>query len=112
MSVGLDGLQGLDEGLATVEAVPSAGMSMPLNVEAVGAGPIEADEGSVELFTEVFREAGSVALDKAIARTLPFALDIDAVVELGWGDGGQEAWLQDLVDEPLAGGGDARLLGL
>ena len=91
MSVGLDGLQGLDEGLATVEAIPGAVMSMPLNIEAIGAGPIEADEGSVELFTEVFRESGSVALDKAIARTLPFALDIDAVVERGGGDGRQES---------------------
>ena len=112
MSVDLDGLQGLDEGLATVEAIPSAIMSMPLNVEAIGAGPIDADEGSVKLLTEVFRESGSVALDKAIARTLPFALDIDAVVERGGGDGRQEPWLQDLVDEPLAGGGDARFLDL
>lgn len=79
MSVGLDCLQGLEEALGTVEAIPSASMAMPLNVEAIGAGPVEADEWCVELFTEVFRESGTVALDKAIAGALPFALDIDAV---------------------------------
>ena len=88
MSVVLDGLQGLGERQVSVEAIPGAGMSMPLNVEVIGAGPIEADKGSVELFAEVFREAGSIALDEAIARTLPFALDVDAVVERGGADGG------------------------
>jgi len=109
-SVVLDGLQGLGERLVPVEAMPCAVMSMPLNVEAVRADPIEADEGSVELLTEVFREAGSVALDEAIARTVPSAPDIDAVVERGGDDGRQEPRLQNLVDEPLAGGGNARLL--
>ena len=112
MSVGLDSLQCLNEGLATVVAIPGAGMSMPLHVEAIRADPIEADEGSVEFFAEVFRESGSIALDEAIAGTLPSAPDIDAGVERGGVDGGQELRLQDLVDEPLAGGGDARLLGL
>src|SRR5687767_15847016 len=112
MSVVRDGLQGLDERLVTVEAIPCASVSMPLNVEAIGADPIEAGEGSVELFTEVFRESGSGALDEAIAGTVPFALDIDAVVERGGRNGRQEPRLQDLVDEPLAGGGDERLLDL
>jgi hypothetical protein len=85
---------------------------MPLDVEAVVTDPIEADEGGVELLAEVFRESGAIALDEAIAGALPLALDVDAVVELGWADGGQEPRLQDLVDEPLAGGGDARFLGL
>ena len=112
MSVGLDGLQCLNERLTTVEAIPSAGMPMPLNVEAIRADPIQADEGSVEFFAEVFAESGSIALDEAITGTLPSAPDIDAVVERGGVDGGQELRLQDLVDEPLAGGGDARLLDL
>jgi hypothetical protein len=111
-SVGLDGLQGLDKGLTTVEPVPSAGMSMPLNVEAIIAGPIEANERCVELFAEVFRESRSVALDKAIARTVPFAVDIDAIVEFCWGDGQQEPRLQDPVDELLAGRSNATLLSL
>ena len=45
MPVGLDGLQGLDEGLTSVEAMPVARMPMPLNVEVIGADPIEANEG-------------------------------------------------------------------
>lgn len=107
VSVGLDDLQGLGEGLAPVDAMPCVSMSMPLDVEAIGADPIKADEWSVELFAEVFRESGSVALDKAVAWALPFALDVDAVVERGGINGRQEAWLQYLVDEPLTRGGDA-----
>ena len=67
MSVGLDDLQGLYEGLTTVAAIPSTVMSMPLNVEAIGAGPIEADEGGVELFAKVF-SARSGDLDQPFQR--------------------------------------------
>lgn len=112
MPVGLDSLQGLDEGLAAVETKPGARVPIPLDVEAIVADPVEADEGGVELFAEVFRESGSVALDEAIAGSLPLALDIDTVVEHVGGYGRQEPRLQDLVDEPLASGGDTRLLSL
>jgi hypothetical protein len=79
---------------------------MPLDVEAVAADPIEARERSVELFAEVLRKPGAVALDEAIARALSFALDVDAVIEGGGPDGGQEPRFENLVDEPLTGGGD------
>lgn len=46
-SVGLDGLQGLGEGLVAVEGIPRPGVSMPLDVEAVVTDPVEADEGDI-----------------------------------------------------------------
>ena len=65
-----------------MEAEPFSGVAMPLNVEAVGADPVEASEGRVELLAEIFREAGAVALDEAILGAMPFAEDIDGIVEL------------------------------
>jgi hypothetical protein len=40
-----------------MEAEPFSSVAMPLNVEAVGAGPVEASERCVEFLTAVFREA-------------------------------------------------------
>src|SRR5271168_831076 len=68
--------------LAAMEAEPFSGVAMPLDVEAVGADPVEASEGRVELLAEIFREAGAVALDEAILGAMPFAEDIDGIVEL------------------------------
>ena len=82
-----------------MEAEPFSGVAMPLNVEAVGADPVEASEGRVELLAEIFREAGAVALDEAILGAMPFAEDIDGIVELRRPD--WTAWetrLQEFVD--------------
>ena len=65
-----------------MEAEPLSGVTMPLDVEAVGADPVEASEGGVELLAESFREAGAVALDELILGAVPFAGDIDGIVEL------------------------------
>ncbi len=91
MSVGLDGLEGLDEGLAAVEAIPSSVMSMPLNIEAVLAYPVQAGERRIEFFTQAVWLTGSIALDEPIAISMPFAEDIDWVVELSGKDGRQES---------------------
>src|SRR5882724_9876210 len=109
-TVGLDGLEGLGERQAAIEAEPGSGVPMPLDIEAVAADPVEAGERAVELFAQVLREAGAVALDEPVAVAVPFAEDVDGVVELGWSDGRQEPRLQDLVDEALAGGRDEGLL--
>src|SRR5712671_3978465 len=86
-----------------MEAEPFSGVAMPLDVEAVGADPVEASEGRVELLAEIFREAGAVALDEAILGAMPFAEDIDGIVELRRPDGRQETRLQEFVDESFAG---------
>ena len=52
--------------------------------------PVEAGERSVELFTNILREAGAVALNKAIFGAVPLSQDIDWVVELRRSDSGQE----------------------
>ena len=65
-----------------METEPFSGVAMPLDVEAVAAYPVEAGEGCIELFAEVIREAGAIALDKSIFGAVPFAEDIDGIVEL------------------------------
>src|SRR5579864_2837281 len=91
-----------------MQAEPFSGVTVPLDVEAVAADPIEASEGSVELFAEIFREAGAVALNEAILGAVPLSQDIDGIVELRQSDGGQEAGLQEVVDQVLAGGSHRR----
>ena len=80
--VGLERFDRLDESEAAMEAEPFSGVAMPLDVEAVGANPVEASEGRVELLAEIFREAGAVALDESILGAMPFTGDIDGIVEL------------------------------
>ena len=72
-TVGSERFDRFDESEAAMEAEPFSGVAMPLNVEAVGADPVEASEGRVELLAEIFREAGAVALDEAMPGAMPFA---------------------------------------
>jgi len=44
-----------------MEAEPSARVSMPLDIEAVAAYPVQASERGVELFTQGVRLAGPIA---------------------------------------------------
>ena len=74
-----------------MQAEPFSGVTVPLDVEAVAADPIEAGEGGVELFAEIFLEAGAVALNEAVLGAVPLSQDIDGIVELRRSDGGQEA---------------------
>src|SRR5436189_2324392 len=93
-----------------MEAEPFSGVTVPLDVEAVTADPIGAGERGVELFAEILRETGAVALNEAILGAVPLAEDIDGIVELRRPDGGEEAGLQEVVDQVLAGGGHRRFL--
>ena len=88
-----------------MQAEPFSGVAMPLEVEAVAADPVETGKGRVKLFAEILRETGAVALNEAILGAVPLAEDIDGIVELRRPDGGQEAGLQEVVDQVLAGGG-------
>jgi len=92
------------EGKAAMQAEPFSGVAMPLEVEAITTDPVEAGEGRVELFARILRETGAVALNEAILGAVPLAEDIDGIVELRRPDGGQEAGLQEVVDQVLAGG--------
>ena len=69
-------------------------MTVPLDVEAIAADPVEAGERGVELFAAILREAGAVALNETIFGAVPFSQDIDGIVELRRPDSGQEAGLQ------------------
>ena len=53
-SVGPESFDGFVERGAAIEAEPLARVAMPLNVEAVGADPIEASEGRIERFCRKF----------------------------------------------------------
>jgi hypothetical protein len=87
-----------------MQTEPFSGVAVPLEVEAIAAGPVEAGEGRVKLFAGILREAGAVALNEAILGAVPLAEDVDGIVELRRPDGGQEARLQEAVDQVLAGG--------
>src|ERR1700754_1102216 len=83
-----------------MEAEPGSRMSMPLEIEAVAANPVQASERRVEFFAEVLWLAGAITLDEPIAVSMPFAEYIDWVVELSGADCRQESRLQHLVDKP------------
>src|SRR5665213_2325337 len=87
-----------------MEAEPFSGVTVPLDVEAIAADPVEAGERGVELFAEILREAGAVALNEAIFCAVPLSLDVDGIVELRRPDDGQETGLQEVIDQLLAGG--------
>src|SRR5215475_4376887 len=91
-----------------MQAEPFPGVTMPLDVEAVAADPVEASEWGVELFAAILRETRAVALNEAILGAVPLSLDIDGIVELGRPDGGQKTGLQEVVDQVLAGGSHRR----
>jgi hypothetical protein len=92
-----------------VEAEPFSGVAVPLDLETVAADPIEADEGGVELFAEIFREAGTVSLNEAMLGAVPFADNVDGIVEFGGPYGRQEAGLIEVLDQVLAGRSNRRL---
>lgn len=109
-SVGLQSVDRFGEGQAAKQAVPFSGVTVPLDVEAITADPIEASERGVELFAEILREAGAVALNEAIFGAVPLSQYIDWIVELRRPDSGQESRLQEVVDQPLAGGRHRRFI--
>src|ERR1700684_2025820 len=92
-----------------MQAETFSGVAMTLEVEAVPADPVETGEGRVELFAGILREAGAVALNEAILGAVPLAEDVDGIVERRRPDGGQEARLQEAVEQVLAGGCHRRL---
>jgi hypothetical protein len=55
-TVGSERFDRFDDIEAAMEAEPLSGGAMPLDVEAVGADPVEASEGRVELLAEIFRK--------------------------------------------------------
>jgi len=85
-----------------MQAEPFSGVAVPLEVEAITSDPVEAGEGRVKLFAQILRETGAIAVNEAILGAVPLAEDIDGIVELRWPDGGQEARLQEVVDQVLA----------
>ncbi len=95
---------------SAVQAEPFACVTMPVDIEAIAGDPVQACEGSVELFASVLWEAGTVALNKAIPGAMPFAENVDGIVELRGSDAGQVTRLEDLVDQPLASDRDSALL--
>jgi hypothetical protein len=56
-----------------MQTEPFSGLAVPLEVEAIAAGPVEAGEGRVKLFAGILREAGAVALNEAIFGAVPLA---------------------------------------
>jgi hypothetical protein len=93
-----------------MQAEPFSGVTVPLDVEAIAADPVEAGERGVELFAEILREAGAVALNEPIFGAVPLSQDVNGIVELRRPDSRQEAGLQEVVDQLLAGGRHRRFI--
>ncbi len=74
-------------------------------LEAVAADPVETSEGGVELFAEILREAGALALNEAILGAVQLPHEVDGRVEPRKSNGGQEAGLQEIIDQVLAAAG-------
>jgi len=92
--------------------MPNACMAVPLDIEAIPGDPVQPHEGAIELLIHRLGEAGTVALDEAISCAMPFAVNVDGIVEFGSADDGQKSRLEDFVDKPLTGDGDGRLFYL
>src|SRR5262249_2085033 len=89
-SVGFQRVNRFGEAKAATQAEPFSGVTMPLDVEATAADPVEASERGVELFAEILGKAGAVALNEPVFGAVPLSQDIDRVVELRRPDSGQE----------------------
>ena len=101
-----DDFDSLGEGKSVVQAEPFAGVTMPVDIEAIAGDPVQACEGRIKLFASVVREARPVALKKAILGAVPFAENVDGIVELRRLDSWQVARLEDLADQSLTCGCD------
>ena len=106
--VGREDVERFGAGEAAIQAEPFPGVAVPPEIEAVPADPVEPGEGGVELFAEILREAGAVALNEPILGAVPFAENIDGIVELRRLDGRQETGLEEVIDQVLASGGHRR----
>ena len=93
-----------------MEAEPFSGVTVPLDVEAIAADPVEAGKRGVEFFAEILRESGAVTLKEAVLGAVPLSQDIDGIVELRRPDSGQQSRLQEVVDQLLAGGHHRRFI--
>ena len=97
-----DGIESGLERQVLIDAVPLTCKSMPLDVKAVGPDPIEPDERRIEFLASIVVEARAVALEEPIFAPVPFALNVDRVVERRRRHGRQEARLQNGIYELLA----------
>lgn len=79
--IGLELFHGHGKRQPAVEGESLSGVAVPLDVETVAANPIEADKGGVELFTDIFREAGTVSLNEPMLGAVPFANNVHGIVE-------------------------------
>ena len=102
--------QCLGECNAAIDGPPSPGMAKVGKIEPVAAHIFEAGEGTVELGLQRILTIATEALNKTIFPAMPFAKDIDRIVEAGRADLGQESRLQYLLDESLTGFADRVLL--
>jgi hypothetical protein len=69
-SVRFKGLDRFGESEATMEKEPFSGVTVPLDVEAIAADPVEAGERGVELFSGILRKAGAVASNDIWCRAI------------------------------------------
>src|SRR3954452_542901 len=102
----LDQAQRLLQRDAVKDGAPFARVPVIGDVEQTRRYPLDAGERRVEFRDDRVRAVGPEALDEAVAAAVPSTTDVDGIVPLGRDDPGQEARLQNLANETLAGEDD------
>ena len=109
-TVGFENSKRLDKGHVGMEPPPFACVPHPVDVEVVSSHAVDSSKRRIELLATIVLHARSVTLHEAKSSACPCAADVDNVVPLGWFDLRQEARLQHVADEGLAGRNDRMLL--
>src|SRR5688572_11927673 len=107
---GLEDAKRLGKRHAGVEPPPGPRVPHPVDIESVRPHANDPCKRRVELFAEIFCHARPVALEEPISSCRPGTANVDQVVPLGRPDLRQEARLQDVTDEGLAGRNDCSFL--
>lgn len=108
-AVRFEDVERLDERHADVEPPPLACMPHPVDIKAISSHAVDAGERRIELLAAIVFHARSVALHEAVTSGRPCAMDIDHIVPLRRPDLRQEARLQNVAHEGLAGRDDGFL---
>src|ERR1700693_1263049 len=102
----------LHERHAGIKPPPCPRMSHPVDIKIVRPHAVDPSERRIELRAAIVLHARPITLNEAIAPRCPSTADVDYVVPFGWRDLHQEAGLQDVPNELLAGPDDRPLLCL
>ena len=104
--VRFENMKRLDERHAAIKPPPRPRVPHPVDIESVPPHAIDSGERRIELLAMNMLHARPVALHEAVASRCPCAVNVDHIIPFGRFDLRQEARLQDIAEEGLAGRDD------